>query len=931
MKCHRVLLLFLSVVLYISSIAQHNAHWVFPYGFHFDFSKGGLRIDTNFTNIGRGMSKTNDFYNYTFSNRQQELLFYAHTFDTIYNSSHIIISNTDSLQNGQDNENNSTLIIPGKNDTDFSFITCRDVSHSNVVETKILKYDFKWLNQSYSCLNKNNPKVLLQHTDTNVSHASFGRFRHFTLSPDSIVFLSYNQTSLFLFLLAKDSFTILDSIVFNTNNQFTLYNLQYSLSNSGNKFLLSLTDTSNNCYLFEGIISELKFVNLKLRSKNLKFPFTGAKIKWYSEMAFDYSDSFYYLIPNIYQLVPPNFYNYLFMIRFGDTPITLNNYIQLPSRTFNCFMRLAYDNKYYLFVSDYKKNVSVLSLTNNKLKVEFNRIYDTTLAQYSEVLSPLVNFIAEPYLFLNYKINSNCRLLTVYNNSSIRFRSHKLFLAALNDTFDFTDSISLYIPPGANQSYYKIIGYSSTGVIKWIEDTLKFNKLDARFKAIKDTICQYSSIDFIDSSEADTVGVLGYSYKYEFGDGQTTVIKNTKSKITNVSHNYLQSGTFFPKLIFENGICSDTFIYSKGIVVMPSTKPGFILNSHIGCVPFSLRISDSLNKNISLKEYDFGSGFVTLKNSSNLDTTILLTLPGTYIIKQRLLLASGCISFFSDTIRIRNGISKNDTVAVYYTTVINNSSTRTTWRPLKYAMKYVINSKETNDTFYVDEPSHPNNQSIKYKIYGVDSCGNTSTTSDVAQTIFLKGDNSNLNEFALLQYTPYETWKNGVLEYQIEVQDPKTKVWLSHGKVDGNVLATKVDVIPDSANVMVNTSQICYRIIAIEKGGNEKLSISNEACVPVSPIVFLPNAFSPNNDGLNDYYKPNCIGLNAYIFEIYNRWGELVYYDTPESMGWDGMFRGEKAEVGIYLFRLSATSFVKSPFTNDARIIERKGTIFLIR
>jgi gliding motility-associated-like protein len=149
--------------------------------------------------------------------------------------------------------------------------------------------------------------------------------------------------------------------------------------------------------------------------------------------------------------------------------------------------------------------------------------------------------------------------------------------------------------------------------------------------------------------------------------------------------------------------------------------------------------------------------------------------------------------------------------------------------------------------------------------------------------------------------------------------------------MDGNTLQSKSEVLPDSSGNELSTSLMCYRVKAMERNGNRQVSLSNIACVPIYPIAFLPNAFSPNNDGINDFYKPICAGLNGYIFEIYDRWGQLVYTDTPDSKGWDGTFRGKNAESGTYVFRLSAAGFLKSPATNDARLVERKGTLFLVR
>ena len=266
-----------------------------------------------------------------------------------------------------------------------------------------------------------------------------------------------------------------------------------------------------------------------------------------------------------------------------------------------------------------------------------------------------------------------------------------------------------------------------------------------------------------------------------------------------------------------------------------------------------------------------------------------------------------------------------------YTTVIDSFTTVTVWNKLQDAVSYSIRNKTVTDTFFVHHNAEPYLKSEKYFVTAMNQCGYKSSVSAIAQTIYLQGENKNFNEFALLQYTPYETWKNGVLAYHVDYFDKKTQTWIQLNTLAGNILNAKSEVIPDSLGTNISTATICYRIVAIEKDGNNQLSVSNVICIPVYPVVFLPNAFSPNGDGLNDYYKPICAGLNAYQFEIYDRWGALVYSDTPESIGWDGTFNGKALPIGAYTFRLSAAGQLVSPATNNARRVERKGLIYLVR
>jgi gliding motility-associated-like protein len=73
---------------------------------------------------------------------------------------------------------------------------------------------------------------------------------------------------------------------------------------------------------------------------------------------------------------------------------------------------------------------------------------------------------------------------------------------------------------------------------------------------------------------------------------------------------------------------------------------------------------------------------------------------------------------------------------------------------------------------------------------------------------------------------------------------------------------------------------------------------------PAKCNVYVPNAFTPNGDGLNDYFKPSFKGgLIKYSFQIFNRWGEKVFETRILDKGWDGRHKG-KLIPGIYVFKL---------------------------
>jgi len=87
---------------------------------------------------------------------------------------------------------------------------------------------------------------------------------------------------------------------------------------------------------------------------------------------------------------------------------------------------------------------------------------------------------------------------------------------------------------------------------------------------------------------------------------------------------------------------------------------------------------------------------------------------------------------------------------------------------------------------------------------------------------------------------------------------------------------------------------------------------------------FIPNAFTPNDDGLNDVFKIITNGNQQFQFSIFNRWGQLVFFTTDPSVGWDGTFNGKKEEMGVYVYELETV------FSNGVKKTSH-GNLTLIR
>lgn len=91
-----------------------------------------------------------------------------------------------------------------------------------------------------------------------------------------------------------------------------------------------------------------------------------------------------------------------------------------------------------------------------------------------------------------------------------------------------------------------------------------------------------------------------------------------------------------------------------------------------------------------------------------------------------------------------------------------------------------------------------------------------------------------------------------------------------------------------------------------------------------SPDIFIPTAFSPNGDGLNDILHFLPVSMQVRRFYIYNRWGEALHTSTDYRKGWDGTHKGRPQPPGTYLWLVEATD-------SNGLKITKKGTLQLIR
>lgn len=136
--------------------------------------------------------------------------------------------------------------------------------------------------------------------------------------------------------------------------------------------------------------------------------------------------------------------------------------------------------------------------------------------------------------------------------------------------------------------------------------------------------------------------------------------------------------------------------------------------------------------------------------------------------------------------------------------------------------------------------------------------------------------------------------------------------------VDGSTLVCNycpvVEVAPQNNS--------CYQLTATNSHGCVN---HDEVCITVTKDwdIFIPNAFTPSGDNLNEVFLPMGYGLAGFELNIYNRWGQRIFHSADMTQGWDGKFGGQLCEPGLYVYSI----LIK---TLDGKSKTRTGHITLL-
>ncbi|NBR15884.1 MAG: hypothetical protein EBU01_15095, partial [Crocinitomicaceae bacterium] len=227
-------------------------------------------------------------------------------------------------------------------------------------------------------------------------------------------------------------------------------------------------------------------------------------------------------------------------------------------------------------------------------------------------------------------------------------------------------------------------------------------------------------------------------------------------------------------------------------------------------------------------------------------------------------------------------------------------------------------------TLFIDKTANTKLYPWEYRTQYVDSCGYEGTFANTNKTVFVTGTTDEYYMINTINWTAYEGFNGQVINYDIFRS--------VNGVFDVNPIATvqggTFSYVDDVSQIQ-SDGKICYHVEAVEAlnfYNFAERSRSNDFCFVYSPLVFVPNAFTPG--GFNPIFKPILSNVSTvdYTFTIINRWGQEIFSTHDPNEGWDGKINvsGDDATNDVFSYIITYQD------QNEDRYVKR-GCVALLR
>jgi gliding motility-associated-like protein len=399
------------------------------------------------------------------------------------------------------------------------------------------------------------------------------------------------------------------------------------------------------------------------------------------------------------------------------------------------------------------------------------------------------------------------------------------------------------------------------------------------------------------------------TYLWDFSDGNTLATTDS-----NLIYTYLLPGQFLPKVILEDQTGCQIPVTGVDTIYITKSDVNFAADDTLLCDGGIINFTDSTISNgiINGYQWSFGDGGTsTLQNPSH-----NYTAPGFYTVRLIVTTANGC----SDT------TIKTNYIKVVASPVIGISGNMPICMQQRLTLRGIVLQPDTSKiTWFWNFGNGSTSISQNPLPVRYDTAGNyplrlivtnsTGCTDTVDQTVVVY-------PLPLIEAGPTKIIGAGssfainptgspVIDY---LWSPATGLSCTtcYNTVTTPKNTTTYTIKVTDANGCINTDNITIVVICNDKN------------------VFIPNTFSPNNDGVNDWFFPRGTGLFAIqSMRIFNRWGEMVFqkvnlFPNDQLAGWNGKYNGKTLNADVYTYIIEIVC-------ENSQILSYKGNITLIQ
>jgi gliding motility-associated-like protein len=151
---------------------------------------------------------------------------------------------------------------------------------------------------------------------------------------------------------------------------------------------------------------------------------------------------------------------------------------------------------------------------------------------------------------------------------------------------------------------------------------------------------------------------------------------------------------------------------------------------------------------------------------------------------------------------------------------------------------------------------------------------------------------------------------------QLNATGAETFLWLPPTGLNNSTAANPIAILQKNQQYVLQAQS------AAGCSGTDTIDV---IVYKVKPGLYVPNAFTPNGDGLNDIFTPVAIGMKSLkYFSVYDRRGTVIFSTTQMNKGWDGTYKGKPQDSQVFVWIVDGQDY-------QGGNIFQKGTVTLIR